>query len=221
MGAFHRRSLTLWLLLLLLACNVDRQPDGTFRVGCLGDSNTKDGWQTGTDVRWCSLMSGVLPTVPAASNGTFTSIPTAWENHAQLGAGTTEYPTGTGLPIQLQQLSPGVDAVIAAFGTNDAYPFFGLTPQQAIDNLKATDTVTRAYGIQLWVATAPPSHFPAPLQAWQQEFNTLVQSTFCRWIDFTTGFDTLLETDGLHVTAAGQALRTERVRTALSTRDCP
>ena len=215
------RYLGLWLLLLLLACNVDRNGDGVFRVACLGDSNSLDGWMTGTDVRWCSLMSSVLPTVGASSNGTFTSIPTAWENHAQLGAGTTEYPTGTGLPIQLQQLSPTVDAVIAAFGTNDAYPFFGLTPQQAVDNLKATDTVTRAYGIQLWVATAPPSHFPAPLQAWQTEFNALVASTFCRTIDFTTGFDALLEADGLHITAAGQALRAERVRAALSTRDCP
>ena len=98
---------------------------------------------------------------------------------------------------------------------------FQVQAQQAVDNLTATDTVTRAYGIQLWVATAPPSRFPAPLQAWQAEFNRLVTATFCRVIDFTTGFDTLLEPDGLHVTAAGQALRAERVRTALSTRDCP
>jgi len=218
------RTLLCVLLLTLtaLACNVDRQPDGTFHVVCWGDSNMEDGWPTGTEVRACGLMPSVLPTVGASSGGEYKILPTRWTNSAQRGAATVEYPTGVGLPVQRAALPADADAVIAAFGTNDAYPFMDLTPQQAIANLRLADEALRAQGIQLWVATAPPSRFPEPLQTWQRTFNALVPQTFCRWVDFTTGFADMLEVDGLHLTPAGQALRAERMQAALSdNRDCP
>lgn len=213
--------LLLGLALLAVACNVDRNNDGRFRVACWGDSQTKDGWQTGSDVRWCTLMATVLPTVGASSGGTFKDIPTEWENHAQLSAsifGVAVFQNG--LPFQLTATSPDVDAVVAAFGTNDANSYATWTPQQAIAALQQTDSDLHAQGIQLWVATAPPSTLPAPQQAWQATFNELVRTTFCRWVDFTTGFEPYLQADGVHLDDAGQALRADRVKQALTTKDC-
>lgn len=216
-----RRHRTLWLLLLLLACNVDRQPDGRFVVGCLGDSNTEDGWHTGSEVRWCGILPSILPTLGAMSGGRFQNIPLATENHGQRSASIFAVPIFlNGLPYQLQHLTAAVDAVVAAFGTNDANSYASYTPAQAIADLQAAEAALRAQGIPLWVATAPPSTLSDPQQAWQADFTARVPATFCRWVDFTSGFAGLLEADGIHLTASGQMLRAQRVRDALTTRDC-
>ena len=216
-----RRTLMLWLAICVLACNVDRNADGTFTIACLGDSNTEDGWPTGTEQRWCAILPSLLPSIGASSGGTFQTLPTAVENHGQRSASIFAVPIFlNGMPYQLAAMSGVVDAVVAAFGTNDSNSYATWTPAQAVAALQQTDSDLKARGIQLWVATAPPSTLGDAQQNWQADFNARVQATFCRWVDFTSGFAGYLETDGIHLTPAGQQLRAQRVKDALTYKDC-
>jgi lysophospholipase L1-like esterase len=100
--------------------------------------------------------------------------------------------------------------VIIAFGTNDL-AVLGLTPQEAFDAIVNLRNTSEAAGHTTFVATVPPR--PIPGDGLAEQINALLLASSIpsdRIIDFYTGFDDLVDPDGVHFINAGHELRAAR-----------
>ncbi len=171
----------------------DVDGDGLYRLACLGDSNTAPFWPAR---KWCEQLSGLL------LDRHFATL-----NLAVPGATVTSTPAaGAGAQLDAA-LASGVDAVVAAFGTNDV--FWGRRPTEIRDAYLALAARAAAAGLAFYVATTPPIVGGCPACA---ETNELLRAAFPgRVLDFDTGFTARhFVRDGYHVNQDGQDLRALR-----------
>ena len=129
----------------------DRDGDGDFRLGCLGDSNTVP---TASLTRWCERLPALV------DDPRFGVVNLA-------SAGATAVPSGNSAATQVASaLDPALrlDAVVLAFGTNDTN-LVNFSPDPALldtqildiaDALEEHAATLAAGGLTVYVATAPP-----------------------------------------------------------------
>lgn len=177
----------------------DADGDGVYRLACLGDSNTARHWPMWT---WCEQFAALVA-------DRYVTV----SNLAVHGATVSSAPSPSRADTQMDAaLAAGVDAVLAAFGTNDA--LWGSAPAGIRDAYLALEARARADGLAFFVATTPPIIGCPQCTA---ETNALLRDAFADClIDFDTGFTaTYFIADGVHLNQAGQNLRALRAYEAL------
>jgi lysophospholipase L1-like esterase len=176
----------------------DANGDGVFRLGCLGDSNTA----APDRPKWCERLRDQI------HDARFEVL-----NVAIAGAVVMEV---TGAHSRASEQLAAVlplepDAVVLAFGTNDRLA--GGSPTEIRDAYATLVDVVEEAGLTAYVATTPPTRpciddgCPSIASA-----NTVLQQSFGkRVIDFFDGVTRDDMLDHVHLNAAGQTLRAERV----------
>lgn len=180
----------------------DVNHDGVYRIGCVGDSNTAN-----PTVSWCAITRATLSdpqveTVNVAVSGATAVAPNLYPNVTS----TSEMQMATVLPTH-------PDAVVLAFGTNDA--FQGRTPMQIAAALVAAQDTAAAQGVAFYVALTPPILGCIPTGCpGLQAINDAVIAAFDAdqiidfWSDMPAdGF----YSDGFHFNSVGQTVRADRV----------
>jgi hypothetical protein len=198
------------IVVLLTGCLTDYNADGTFMVGCLGDSNTAKGWPTASVISWCEMGQAAQPTAIVWKRSKLLTEPTAVINEATMMATACPPPYrwswgGTQL---LDAKKKGADILIAAFGTNDVN-VLGKTPSQIVGCYQALAWL--AYPLPLYIALTPPNFQTTAPGAYDpsivQRVNDALRAAFPakQLIDFTIAdFDP----DGIHLSLAeGQPKR--------------
>jgi len=184
----------------------DSNGDGTFKLGCLGDSNTFPNL-TESPESFCGRVRARVwhPFFVTRNTGV-------------LGAQIANAGPGHG-PDQLLGVieAVDVDAVILAFGTNDLSQG-GKTPHQTLEAYLNEMSIAAAAGIDSYVALTPPIFRTNPpsdeVNSKIDQLNALIQATVPaeRVIDFRTGFrpNVHYADDGVHMIGPGHALRGDR-----------
>lgn len=186
----------------------DLNGDGRYVLGCVGDSNTSP--QPGLR-KWCEIIRDRLPdpdfvTVNVSVAGATVNPNLHFDSDA------------TQQMAQVLNGSPAPDAVLLAFGTNDALQL--RTPVQIRDAYLAQATTAEAAGIAFYVATTPPLVQCGACPNIEAH-NVLLRDAFGDAIvEFFAGFTPEhFFQDGYHVNAAGQELRATRVVDVIRNRD--
>ncbi len=191
----------------------DRDGDGVWRLGCLGDSNTQS---SGVLTRWCEKLAALIDD-PHFAVVNFSS------------AGATAIPSENDAVSQVESallLEMPLDAAILAFGTNDTnLVYFSTDPAlfdtqivSIADAIEQHATRLRSAGLSVYVATAPPrwkalfgpDGFNERIVALNEELRARFPDTAL--IDFDAGFhpDPSEIGDGVHLTQRGQDKRAWR-----------
>lgn len=182
------------------AAFADVDGDGVYRLGCLGDSNTI---AFPNQPAWCEILRGEIDDPDFAIVNVAVAGATAVTPNLRFDSDAA---------MQMNEIvGQHLDAVVLAFGTNDA--FDGRTGVQIRDAYLAQQATADALGIGFFVATTPPIHdCTGPACPSILEGNALLRSAFAgRVLEFFDGFtDDDFSPDGVHVNAAGQALRASR-----------
>lgn len=176
----------------------DVDGDGLYRLACLGDSNTARYWPLW---KWCEQL------VALVGDRHFTTL-----NLAVNGATVATTPAPLASTQMDAALSAGVDAVVAAFGTNDV--FWMRPPSEIRDAYVALRGRAEAAGVAFFAATMPPC---IGCPACTAETNVLLREAFPgRLVDFDTGFTAEhFFADGYHLNQTGQDLWARRAYEAL------
>lgn len=181
----------------------DRDGDGVYRLGCVGDSNTS---LIAGVKKWCEILRDALSDPDVAVLNVAVSGATVNPN-LRFSSDAT---------MQMAEVLPqAADAVVLAFGTNDV--FQGRTPQQIHDAYVAQQATADAAGVSFYVATTPPILPCTSCSTPIEQGNDLLRATFAgRVIEFYTGFGAEhFEGDGFHLNLAGQQLRAARALAVL------
>lgn len=232
-----RRNAALVPLLLATACLVDFQhpsgpADGTIRIACTGDSNTRYGLPLPPDPPgvpgWCEYAQQLFQTPPLPT--TFPAdTPVVTENYA-VGGSTLchiwENPDiwtyGLNGDLQVTQaLTEGADMLVLAFGTNDVRNMYwtGQTIDDIVACYQDAHALAAANSTLVLVALAPPIFPPyagdvAAANALIDQLNARLRETFQSFeiLDFHDGFtaEHFFPNDGLHLNDLGQQLRAAR-----------
>jgi GDSL-like lipase/acylhydrolase family protein len=207
---------------LCSGCLVDRNHDGNYQVGIIGDSNTSLG---GSRTSWVTFVEdeSLLPQVHALSGRSMTLEPTVWSSAAIVGFSCVANFNGkeSGVAFTTSAVNGGVDAIVSALGTNDLVGQLA-TPEEVVSCYRDMQAAAAIGNVPFFVATTPPVYPPHPdADYWNgltSQLNALVRATFKGVIDFDTGFTPDMYLDdgtGLHLNDAGQHLRAERVVAAI------
>ncbi|HXJ37451.1 MAG TPA: SGNH/GDSL hydrolase family protein [Candidatus Eisenbacteria bacterium] len=209
--------------LSIAACgapSLDHDGDGRVTVVCLGDSNTRGGILYPEADGWCERLGASLP-------------PATWRtiNRGRNGATACDPgrpPDGTGEPLVAAELLARAlagdhpDVVIVAFVTNDV--ILGCTVEATLAALHALARTVEGSGAVPLIALGPPILPPgtsATVTGWNAELDEIdarIRAEFPAGaiIDFASGMTSRdFAVDGIHVTGAAQARRTEAARRAL------
>lgn len=191
----------------------DRDGDGAWRLGCLGDSNTEPSI---TLTRWCEKLAMLV------NDSRFEVV-----NFAVVGA--TAIPSDNDATTQVQSaLDPDLhlDAAVLAYGTNDTNLAFFSPDPALFDSQIATiaDAIAQhaatlsAAGLSVYVATTPPrwkalfgpDGYNDRIVALNDEVRARFSDTAL--IEFYDGFhpDQSEILDGVHLSQGGQDKRAWR-----------
>ncbi|MBM4243667.1 MAG: SGNH/GDSL hydrolase family protein [Deltaproteobacteria bacterium] len=189
----------------------DADGDGTWRLGCVGDSNTAFTFQ----LKWCELLRDAIDDPDLAIVNVAVSGATVVSPNLRFFSDATQ---------QMARVLPeGPDAVVLAFGTNDR--FQSRTPEEVQAAYEVQAAVASAAGVAFYAATTPPlggciaGGAGLPCQRIAQQ-NALLRAAFGeRVLEFFDGFGTPhFYPDDIHLNVAGQALRAERALGVLGPR---
>lgn len=191
----------------------DADGDGTWRLGCVGDSNTAI--LPALKAGWCELLRDAIDDPDFAIVNVAVKGATVVSPNLRFSSDAVQ---------QMAQVLPeGPDAVVLAFGTNDR--FQARTPEEIQAAYETQADVAGTAGVAFFAATTPPlggcigggSGLPC-LRIEQQ--NALLRAAFgARVLEFFDGFGTShFYPDDIHLNAAGQALRAERALDVLGPR---
>jgi len=191
----------------------DRDGDGVWRLGCLGDSNTES---SGALTRWCEKLAALIDD-PRFAVVNFSS------------AGATAIPSENDAASQVEAaLHPDtpLDAAILAFGTNDTnLVHFSTDPAlfdtqivSIADAIEHHATQLAAAELAVYVATTPPRwkalFGPDGFNERIVALNGEIRARFpeAALVDFDEGFhpDPSEIGDGVHLTQRGQDKRAWR-----------
>lgn len=212
----HRIGLVLAVVMLgSSSCIWDVNQDGTIVIACLGDSNTSYPF-VGS---YCETIAAAHPTITIL-------------NYAVAGTTAGGGPPDGGV-YQVARAKAGdpakgkppADIVVLAFGTNDISGNGAITASEMADRIDTLKSAAAALGMPAFVASIPPRYLaraqgapcvpnPASTPVINAANALIQQRADPLWfIDFHTGFSCLAHfaLDGVHINAAGQALRAERM----------
>jgi len=184
----------------------DRNGDGRITVACLGDSNTQP-----IDRRprtWCEMLRELTP-----QDG-FTTV-----NRSEGGAtAVTEGSMIHGLDhLDYALRHDAVDAVIAAYGTNDLV-IADASPEEIVLAYQGFRTRAHAAGVDFFVALTPPARTDAyEKNASVEALNEGIAEAFdpTEVIDFRTDVQPEDFVDELHLGDSGQVKRARAARKVL------
>lgn len=175
---------------------IDLDRDGRVRVVCMGDSNTASNARFDDAAGWCSILGQLFerPGWTTVGRG---------RNGGSAACGLKAF--GQPLPCLRHSLadvlaSDAPDAIILAYGTNDA--LYGAPLDKTIAALRAAVATADALGIPTWVALVPPLAGPAAAANPRVDaINRRILRSFERTIDFHSPmrFPQDFWEDGIHV----------------------
>jgi hypothetical protein len=213
------RCVAVMVALLVAGCRVrvrDVNGDGTIRVACLGDSNTRND----DAPSWCTDLAAQFPrwnVVNFGWPGTFADNST-WADGTCAAGLDGLVPACSRYWIE-QALAAKPDVAVLAWGTNDA--LHETDPVRAVDSLAQDYDELRSAGVRVWVATvpyvnSPPFAYTAP---YVREMNDRIWASFPadRVIDFNAIVQpNVMPWFGLHFDDERQRRRAELVAAALA-----
>jgi lysophospholipase L1-like esterase len=210
------RRVAVLVALLLAGCRVrDVNGDGTIRVACLGDSNTRS-----DDVpTWCDHLAARFPRWEVVNFGWGgTVVDNSTFADGTCAAGLDGLVPGCSRYWVEQAIAARPDVAVLAWGTNDA--LHQIDPTVVVASLVQDYDELQSAGVRVWVATVPDVNSGAfaytkpyvretNLRIWESfppdrviDFNAIVQPNVAPWY-------------GIHFDEEHQRRRAELVIAAL------